>query len=55
MYRKDFALAQARCVRILRDGDYNKDNNTINLWCPNNHGVRNILDLDKGVIDEQSI
>lgn len=55
MFRKDFALAQARCVRILRHGDYDKDNNTINLWCPNNHGVRNILDLDKGDIHEQSI
>lgn len=55
MFRKDFALAQARCVRILRHGDYDKETCTINLWCPNNHGVRNILDLDKGVINEQSI
>ena len=55
MFRKDFALAQARCVRILRHGDYDKDNNTINLWCPNNHGVRNILDLSKGDIYEQGI
>jgi len=55
MFRKEFALSQARCVRILRDGDYDKEKNTINLWCPNNHGVRNILNLDKGVIDEQDI
>ena len=55
MYRKEFALSQARCVRILRDGDYDKETNTITLWSPNNHGVRNILDLDKGVINEQSI
>jgi len=54
-YRKDFALAQARCVRILRHGDYDKETHTINLWCPNNHGVRNILDLSKGVINEQDI
>lgn len=54
-FRDQFALSQARCVRILRDGDYNKDNNTISLWCPNNHGVRNILDLNMGVIHEQSI
>lgn len=55
MSRAEFALSQARCVRILRHGDYDKENNTINLWGPNNHGVRNILDLDKGVINEQSI
>lgn len=55
MYRKEFALAQARCVRILRSGDYDKETNQINLWGPNNLAVRNILDLNKGVINEQDI
>ncbi len=34
MDRKDFALAQARCVRILRAGDYNKKSKEILLWSP---------------------
>lgn len=55
MTRAQFAISQARCVRILQDGDYDVKTNNINLWCPNNHGVRNILDLDKGEIYEQSI
>jgi DNA polymerase-1 len=53
MYREEFALAQARCVRILRAGDYIKDTHRVNLWCPNNLGVRNILDLSKGVIEHE--
>jgi len=32
--REEFALAQARCVRILRDGDYDKKTGEIKLWCP---------------------
>ena len=31
---EQYALAQARCVRILRDGDYNKDTKEIRLWSP---------------------
>lgn len=53
MYRKEFALAQARCVRILRTGDYDKNTHSIKLWSPNNHAVRNILDLEKGVITDE--
>jgi DNA polymerase-1 len=53
MYRKDFALSQARCVRILRAGDYNKETSEITLWGPNNLAVRNILDLEKGVIRDE--
>lgn len=30
----EYALAQARCVRILRDGDYNKETGEVNLWSP---------------------
>lgn len=33
--KEEFALAQARCVRILRSGDYNKDTKEIQLWTPN--------------------
>jgi hypothetical protein len=47
-YREDFALAQARCVRILRNGDFDKDTFRVSLWSPNNLAVRNILDLEKG-------
>lgn len=47
MSPSDFALAQARCVRILRNGDFNKETREITLWCPNNLGDRNILDLNK--------
>jgi hypothetical protein len=32
--RTEFALSQARCVRILRDGDYNKETKEISLWTP---------------------
>ena len=32
--RKDFALSQARCVRILRDGDYDKETKEVSLWAP---------------------
>jgi len=42
--KMEFALAQARCVRILRDGDYNKETCEVNLWSPNNQTVRNILE-----------
>ena len=28
----DFFLSQARCLRILRDGEYDKDTNKIKLW-----------------------
>lgn len=34
MTKEEFALAQARCVRILRQGDYNKRTKKINLWVP---------------------
>lgn len=44
MFREEFALSQARCVRILRDGDYNKDTGEIRLWSPNNKGIRDILE-----------
>jgi hypothetical protein len=47
MTREEFALAQARCVRILRNGDYNKETQQISLWSPNNLTDRNILDLQK--------
>jgi DNA polymerase-1 len=53
MFREEFALSQARCVRILRTGDYDKDNHKVNLWVPNNLAVRNILDLSKGVIENE--
>lgn len=33
-YNYDYCLAMARCVRILRDGEYNKKTNTINLYSP---------------------
>lgn len=46
--KEEFALAQARCIRILRDGDYDKDNCKIKLWSPNNLVDRNILDLSTG-------
>ena len=32
--RRDFALSQARCVRILRYGDYDKKTGVVNLWSP---------------------
>ena len=32
--RRDFALAQARCVRILRYGDYDKTTGEVKLWSP---------------------
>jgi len=32
--RVEFALSQARCVRILRHGDYNKDTKKVTLWSP---------------------
>jgi 5'-3' exonuclease len=44
MYREEFALSQARCVRILRDGDYNKETGEIKLWTPNNNAIRDILE-----------
>lgn len=47
MAPNDFAMAQARCVRILRNGDFNKETRQITLWSPNNLTVRNILDLQK--------
>ena len=28
----DFFLSQARCVRILREGEYDRDTNEIKLW-----------------------
>jgi len=31
---EDFALAQARCARILQHGDYNWKTHTVNLWEP---------------------
>ena len=31
-----FAMSMAWCVRILRDGEYNKKDNSINLWKPHN-------------------
>lgn len=34
MSKEEFALAQARCVRILRYGDYNKETGGIILWKP---------------------
>ena len=50
MEPEEFALAQARCVRILRAGDYNKETQEVNLWGPNNLVVRNILKLSEGAI-----
>lgn len=32
--KEDFALAQARSVRILRTGDFNKETKEIKLWSP---------------------
>lgn len=55
MTPQEFAIAQARSVRILRDGDFDKDNRKITLWGPNNLTVRNILNLDTGDFDEQGI
>ena len=48
--KEEFAIAQARCVRILRTGDYDKDTCQITLWSPNNRVDRNILDLNTGEI-----
>jgi hypothetical protein len=31
---EDFALAMARCVRILRKGEYDRDKGDIILWNP---------------------
>ena len=31
---KEFALAMARCVRILRQGEYDKNNKEVSLWEP---------------------
>ena len=31
---EDLALAMARCVRILRNGDYDKETGEISLWSP---------------------
>jgi DNA polymerase-1 len=31
---KEYALAMARCVRILRDGEYDFNTQEINLWNP---------------------
>ena len=36
MSKEEYALAQARCVRILRHGDYNKKTKEISLWSPDN-------------------
>jgi hypothetical protein len=55
MTREEFALSQARCVRILRNGDYNKETKQITLWSPNNLTVRNILDLSEGEKNEQGV
>lgn len=35
MTKEAFALAQARCVRILRSGDYDEESKEIKLWSPN--------------------
>ena len=43
MTKLEFAVAQARCVRILRHGDYDKDTGKIKLWAPKNLTDRNIL------------
>lgn len=37
--KEEYALSQARCVRILRSGDYNKETKEINLWLPTNNHV----------------
>ena len=34
MSKEEFAIAQARCVRILREGDYNKTTKEVRLWSP---------------------
>lgn len=34
MSKEEFALAQARCVRILRAGEYNKATKEVSLWEP---------------------
>lgn len=47
MTKQEYALSQARCVRILRHGDLDKKSFTIKLWSPNNLVDRNILDLNK--------
>ena len=39
MNKEEYSLAQARCVRILRSGDYDKDTKEINLWLPTNNHV----------------
>jgi DNA polymerase-1 len=33
-YNLDYAISQAICVRILRDGEYNKENKTIRVYQP---------------------
>jgi DNA polymerase-1 len=33
-YDYDYCLAMARCVRILRDGEYDKQTKQIKLYCP---------------------
>jgi 5'-3' exonuclease len=33
-YSMDYFLQQARCVRILRDGEYSKENQSIHYWTP---------------------
>lgn len=33
-FDKEYFLAQARCVRILREGEFNKETQDINAWFP---------------------
>jgi DNA polymerase-1 len=33
-YNLDYAISQAICVRILRDGEYNKEDKTIRMYQP---------------------
>lgn len=35
MTYKEYALSQAICVRILREGEFNKKKEEVNLWIPN--------------------
>ena len=35
MEADEYALSQAICVRILRSGEFNKENEEVNLWIPN--------------------
>jgi hypothetical protein len=38
--KREYAISQARCVRILQTGEYDPANGNITYWSPNNQVYR---------------